>query len=112
MARTIVKMQGNGIHERGKDYNHSTFCDLIVTGLAGLRPRADDTVEVTALAPENAWDYFCLDSVAYHGHLLTILYDKTGRHYGKGKGLLVLADGKEIVKTKKLTGVTGSLLKP
>jgi len=23
--------------ERGKDYNHSTFCDLIITGLVGLR---------------------------------------------------------------------------
>ena len=24
--------------ERGKDYNHSTFCDLIITGLIGIRP--------------------------------------------------------------------------
>ena len=28
--------------ERGKDYNHSTFCDLVITGVVGLRPRADD----------------------------------------------------------------------
>jgi hypothetical protein len=26
--------------ERGKDHNHSTFCDLIISGLVGIRPRA------------------------------------------------------------------------
>ncbi len=35
---------GKGGEERGKDYNHSTFCDLVITGLVGLRPRADYTV--------------------------------------------------------------------
>jgi hypothetical protein len=112
IARTILKTQGNGIPERGKDYNHSTFCDLIITGLVGLRPRADDIVEVNPLAPKKTWDYFCLDNVAYHGHLLTILYDKTGGRYGKGKGLRVLADGKEVVKSGKLTRLTGPLPKP
>ena len=24
--------------ERGKDYNHSTFCDLVTCGLVGVRP--------------------------------------------------------------------------
>ncbi len=79
--------------ERGKDYNHSTFCDLVISGLIGLRPRSDDTVEVNPLVPPS-WDYFCLDQIPYHGLNLTILFDKTGSHYGKGKGLRVFADGK------------------
>ena len=59
---------GKGGEERGKDYNHSTYCDLVISGLIGLRPRADETVEVNPLVPEGAWDYFCLDQIRYHGH--------------------------------------------
>jgi len=38
-----------------KDYNHSTFCDLLISGLAGLRARSDGTIEVNPLARES-WD--------------------------------------------------------
>jgi hypothetical protein len=103
IARTRLKAWKNGTWdggkggvERGKDYNHSTYCDLIITGLVGLRPQADDLVVVNPLLPAETWDFFCIDGVPYHGHMLTILYDKTGRRYGKGVGLRILADGKEI----------------
>ena len=66
-----------------------------------LRPRADDTIEVNPLAPEG-WDYFCLDHIAYHGRTLTICWDRTGQRYGKGKGLRVFADGKQIAAAEKL----------
>ena len=56
IARTRLKTWKNGTwdagkggKERGKDYNHSTYCDLVITGLVGLRPRPDDTVEVNPL---------------------------------------------------------------
>jgi hypothetical protein len=53
IARTILKPSwANAIRERGKDYNHSTYCDLIITGLAGLRPRADEVIEVKPLVPD------------------------------------------------------------
>jgi len=100
---------GKGGEERGKDYNHSTYCDLVITGLIGLRPRADKTVEVNPLLPDGAWDYFCLDNVRYHGHTLTILYDKTGERYKKGTGLRILADGKEIAASEKLGRLMGEL---
>lgn len=103
IARTRLKSWKDGTWdpakggvERGKDYNHSTYCDLIITGLVGLRPQPDNTVVVNPLLPDGAWDYFCLDGVSYHGHTLTILYDKTGEHYGKGSGLRLFANGKEI----------------
>jgi len=98
---------GKGGKERGKDYNHSSYNDLIITGLVGLRPRVDNTVEVNPLLPEGTWDYFCLDNVLYHGRILTIIWDKTGSKYGKDKGLTVLADGKKIAGSATLSRVTG-----
>lgn len=94
---------------RGKDYNHSTYCDLIITGLVGLRPRADSVIEVNPLIPEGIWDYFCLDNILYHGHIITIIYDKTGMRYGKGTGLQVFSDGNLIAGSKSLQRVTGKL---
>ena len=35
-----------GDRERSRYYNHSTFNDLIITGLVGLRPRFDNKIEV------------------------------------------------------------------
>ncbi len=61
--------------------------------------------------PEGSWDYFCLDAVPYHGHMLTIIYDKTGKKYGKGIGLRILADGKEIGSSKTLGRLTAPLPK-
>jgi hypothetical protein len=85
-----------GGRDRGRDYNHSTFNDLIITGFVGLRPRLDQWVEVNPLVPEGAISYFALDGVRYHDTNLTILYDKTGQRYKKGIGLHVFADGQEI----------------
>jgi hypothetical protein len=95
--------------DRSRYYNHSTFCDLVIAGLVGLVPRADDTVEVHPLLPADAWDWLCLDGVAYHGHTLTILWDRNGTKYGKGKGLRVFADGRPIAAADELTSVTGEL---
>ena len=81
--------------ERGKDYNHSTFCDLVITGLCGFVPQADGALKVDSLAPA-AWDWWCLDGVRYHGRDVTVLFDRDGAHYGRGKGLLVLNDGKSV----------------
>jgi hypothetical protein len=103
------KIRKKTYYGRGDYYNHSTFCDLAITGLAGLRPRADDTVEVSPLLPAGKWDWFCLDNVLYHGRLLTVLWDKTGTKFRKGKGLRVFADGKEIAKSAELARVTGKL---
>jgi hypothetical protein len=94
---------------RSADYNHSGYCDLVISGLAGLRPREDATVEVNPLIPPGTLDYFCLDGVRYHGKNLTILYDKSGSRYGKGAGLRVLAGGKEIGASAKLEIVSGRL---
>ena len=82
------------IRERGKDYNHSTFCDLVIAGLCGIRPSDDGRIDVRPLAPV-AWDWWCIDGVRYHGRNVTVLFDRYGTHYGKGKGLVVLDGGEK-----------------
>ena len=79
--------------ERGKDYNHSTFCDLVIGGLAGVRPSLDSTVTVNPLFGEDDLEYFCADGILYHGHYITVVWDKTGERYNKGRGLTVLCNG-------------------
>lgn len=87
---------------RGKDYNHSAFADLIITGLCGLIPSFDDEIKVEPLVPDGVWDYFCLDRVRYHGMDLTILWDKDGNVYNRGKGFRVYADGELILSRPNL----------
>ncbi len=84
-----------GDQERSRYYNHSTFNDLIITGLIGLRPAESNQVVVNPLLPANKWDWFCLDNVLYKGKIITILWDKTGNHYKKGRGLSVWVNGKK-----------------
>lgn len=98
-----------GDEERSRYYNHSTFNDLIITGLVGLRPREDNKIEINPLLPAGKWDWFCLDNVLYHGKLITIIWDKTGLKYKKGKGLQVFANGKKIAGAGELERVTGKL---
>jgi hypothetical protein len=98
-----------GDNERSRYYNHSTFCDLIITGLAGLRPRADATVVINPLLPGEAWDWFCLDNVLYHGRILTIVWDRSGEKYGKGAGLSIFANGRLIAHGDGLTRISGEL---
>ena len=85
-----------GDQERARYYNHSTFNDLMITGLVGLRPRADHTLEVNPLLPDTEWDWFCLDNVRYHNHIITIIWDRHGDKYHQGKGLTLLVDGKKV----------------
>ena len=109
IARTLLKQRKQPPDERGKDYNHSTFCDLVITGLVGLRPRADDLLEVNPLVPEGTLEYFCLDRVPYHGHSITILYDSTGSRYGKGPGLILFEKGRQLASSPTLQRLTARL---
>jgi hypothetical protein len=94
---------------RSRYYNHSTFCDLVISGLVGLVPRDDETVVVDPLVPADTWDWFCLDNVSYHDRMLTILWDRTGEKYHKGAGFRVFSNGVEIARSDELTRVIGKL---
>jgi hypothetical protein len=91
-------------------YNHSSFNNLVVTGLCGIRPSEDDTLIVNPLV-DNSIKYFCLDGVQYHGHNLTVLYDADGTKYKLGKGLTIFVDGKKtsaITKDEKSAVIIGT----
>jgi hypothetical protein len=107
----LDEVSGNWINrnDRSRYYNHSTFADLLITGLVGLRPHPGDTVVVYPLLPDNLWDWFCLDGVKYHGHLLTVFWDKDGSRYNRGAGLIILADGKQVGHAEALTRLEGKL---
>jgi hypothetical protein len=87
---------------RGNYYNHSGFADPLITGLLGLRPRADGKIVIHPLLPAEAWSYCALDGLPYHGHLLAIVYDRDGRQYRRGRGLMLFVDGKELAHRETL----------
>ena len=93
------------IPQRSEHYNHSEYNNLIITGLCGLRPRSDNVLEIDPLIPStkiaDPITYFCLQNVLYHGHNVTIMYDKTGKKYGQGAGLNVWVDGRKVINAAK-----------
>ncbi|AGZ41897.1 MGH1-like glycoside hydrolase domain-containing protein [Actinoplanes friuliensis] len=76
-----------------EDYNHSTFTDNVLSGLLGIRPQPGASIELAPLVPAD-WDHFAVENLAYHGHNLTILWDRDGTRYGQGAGLRLWVDGK------------------
>ena len=90
-AREILKNEGfkemRGGRERGKDYNHSTFCDLLICGLFGVTT-SNDSLECDPIIPDS-WDYARISNLHYRGKLYTLTYDKTGRRFGKGVGFYI-----------------------
>lgn len=98
-----------GDNPRSRYYNHSGFCDLVINDLVGLKPQADNTLAVKPLIPEGQWDWFCLDRVKYHDHWVSIIWDKTGEKYGRGKGFSIFADGREIARSDKLEPIEAKL---
>lgn len=110
LARTRMEVQNHnhGFQERGIYYNHSTYNDIIITGLAGLRPSLDNNLIINPLIPES-WDYFCLDDILYKGRRITILWDRTGKKYHQGKGLKVFVDGKPVAGSRSVKTLPVSL---
>jgi hypothetical protein len=91
-----------GDQERSRYYNHSTFNDLVITGLVGLVPRADNKIEIHPLIPPDQWEWFCLDGVHYRDQILTILWDREGSRYNRGKGLQIFVNGKQAASSETL----------
>jgi hypothetical protein len=84
---------------RSHHYEHSTYVDLILNGLIGIRPRSDETLEIAPLIPveppseDRPIRYFALQNLSYHGHDIGIFYDRDGDRYAAGRGLSVFVDG-------------------
>jgi hypothetical protein len=99
-----------------RDYNHSTWLDILIPDLLGLVPRDDDVIEIDPLLPSTALSYFILDGQRYHGHDLTLVWDAPEQgspdRFGDGrKGLDLYVDGRLAASTPGLSRllVTGKL---
>jgi len=103
------KLKKGTFYGRGDHYNHSAFCDLVITGLCGLRPQPGSQVEIRPLLPHGTWDWFCLEQVPYHGRQITILWDREGERFGRGPGLQLFVDGQQIAQTRTLKPLRAQL---
>lgn len=89
---------------RSPHYFHSGFIDQIISGFVGIRPSADDILEVNPLA-EPSTPYFRLERVLYHGHDVAVQWDADGTQYGTS-GLQVEIDGEVVASSNTLTRLT------
>lgn len=105
LSRKILKSwkwkKEKGGYERGKDYNHSAYADLVISDLFGVEPRDDGTVKIRPMIPES-WEYCKLDGLNCQGYELSVCMDKTGERYGR-EGLQVRCNGTLLPETE--TGV-------
>lgn len=91
---------------RSHHYFHSGYVDLVLGGLVGIRPRADDVLDVNPLLPPagdpQALAWFRVQDVPYHGRRVAVTWDADGRRYGRGAGLSVELDGVEVARRPTL----------
>ena len=89
-VRMLAHKEGrkiSGGKNRGKDYNHSTFIDLVLRGLCGV----DMKSETLRIEPriKGIWKYFKLENFTYRKKTYTVYYDEDGTVFGKGKGVFI-----------------------
>lgn len=92
-------------NNHSEDYNHSTYNDNVITGLIGMKGNSNDTLTLKPLAPAS-WDYFALENTPYHGHNVTVLWDRLGTRYSQGAGLHVYVDGAQVASQAGLGALT------
>lgn len=108
LSRTIINTQPGEVfkgRERGREYNHSTFCDVVISRLFGIVPQADGTLSVLPLVSGSRYPYFLLKDVPVGGHLITLQWDATGTRYGQGAGFRIFRDSQVIHESQAITQV-------
>lgn len=94
--------------DRSHHYFHSGFIDLILSGLVGLRPQADDTIQVNPIVDDSI-TYFRAEQIPYHGHLVTVQFDRDGSRYNQGRGLRVEVDGKVVASSDNISRLSANV---
>ena len=78
-SRDILKdwgwLKNKGGFERGKDYNHSAFCNIIISGLLGISAENGE-LTVNPKIPDH-WEHFSVDNLWINDVLYKITYDKS-----------------------------------
>ena len=94
------------------DYFHSTYNDLLIRDLAGLRPSAEkDVIRLDPIPSDVEW--FRLDGVRYHGHDVSIHWKKRGTRDPRARemksGLRLYVDGELVERRRTLGPLRGKL---
>ncbi len=82
---------GENHYERGKDYNHSAFCDLVLSALTGADLSADGVPQFSPVIPDS-WNDYRIENLYLYGKRYTVTYDKDGTRYGRGTGFIVTTE--------------------
>lgn len=77
---------------RGTHYFHSTFNDLVLSGLVGVRA-LDTHLE---LSPLTGVAWFCVTRLRLRAVEVSIVWDASGHHYSHGPGLHVWMNGRGV----------------
>ena len=77
----------NGGKERGRDYNHSTFIDIVLRGVCGVC-FADNRLMVNPRIA-GIWKWFKIENLSFRKKTYNIYYDEDGTVYNKGKGVVI-----------------------
>lgn len=83
-----------------RDYFHSTFPDMIISDLLGIKADYDGALHIEPLLPVDAWDSFYLGDLNIAGHSVDIVWNKDWepKEEGNQAWLCVWVDGE--LKTK------------
>ena len=99
------------VPEHGYLYEHSSFVDLVISGVAGLAPAAwsagaaPPSLRVLPLQPsDEALSWWCLDGALVGGRIVSVLWDLDGSRYGRGRGLSVFLDGVLVAQANSTQG--------
>ncbi|MBR4866241.1 MAG: hypothetical protein IKU11_06115 [Clostridia bacterium] len=84
LARKILREWNRDDKDRGRHYNHSTFIDLVMTGICGIRPVAENRLILCPLG--TSLEHFKAEGIGYHGHTVDV-------EWNQNMGLRVLVDG-------------------
>lgn len=92
LSRRILEdwewQKDKGGYERGKDYNHSAYADLVISKIFGVEPQENGKIRIRPIFPDE-WSYCSLEGIKCQGKDLSIIYDKTGEKYHQEKGFQV-----------------------
>ncbi|MBX7255136.1 MAG: hypothetical protein K1Y02_02150 [Candidatus Hydrogenedentes bacterium] len=95
-----------------RDYDHSTYIDILIADLAGLRPRSDELIEVRPIVAPSM-PAFVVDGIRYHNHDVTIAWNPPNDESPTPdslKGYRVYVDG--VLRHHSADAATGTVIEP
>ena len=105
LTRRLLFRGRHGDRRRGDHYFHSSFADLVLSGLVGVRiddeppgggAAAAATLVVQPLFAPQQLPWFRVERLLLRGREVAIAWDADGTKYGRGAGLAVWVDGERV----------------